>query len=59
MERCAGAKRQGPRELASNSTVMVHDLSISVLALRAAAAPVRPLPGTCFSVIDRMLMPVA
>jgi hypothetical protein len=51
--RCAGLNSQGPRALASNSTVMVRDRSTCVLA--AAVDP----PGTCFSPSARMLMPVS
>ena len=55
-ERWAGLNCQGPRTLASNSTVIVRLVSTCVLSL--TSAPALPPPGTCRSDSDRMLMPV-
>ena len=50
--RCAGLKSQGPRALASNSTVMVRlDVDLACSARRW------PPPGTCVSASASTLMP--
>ena len=53
MELTAGLKSNKPRELASNSTVMLRDRSTCVLALRL------PAPDITRSLIANTLMPSA
>src|SRR6218665_3393581 len=57
-ERWAGLKLHGPRALASNSTVIVRDLSTCVFAGSRGTLPATPLAGTWRSESGKRLMPV-